>query len=184
MSARLALADPPYLGRANRWYGSGRGTAGGRHVADRHPEAAVWDDPSTHHALIERLSNEFDGWALAGSAATLATILPMCPPDVRVMVWHVTNAPPSGSRLAGRWEPVIIRVPSGRRAHGTGSATADVLTAAAPRRNFAGSKPDAWTHWVLDALGYTAGDTVHDLFPGSGAVTRAALCLPLAGQTA
>jgi DNA modification methylase len=27
--------------------------------------------------------------------------------------------------------------------------------------------------WVLDALGYEEGDTVDDLFPGSGAVSAA-----------
>lgn len=179
--ARLAIADPPYLGRANRWYGTGRGSSGGRHRADCHPEAALWDNPDTHRDLITRLSNEYDGWALAGSASTLHTILPMCPPDVRVMVWNVTNSFPSGSRITGRWEPVIVQVPADRRGRGTGARLTDVLSAAAPRHGFTGSKPDAWTHWVLDALGYRPGDTLEDLFPGSGAVSRATNVLPLGG---
>jgi hypothetical protein len=49
----------------------------------------------------------------------------------------------------------------------------DVLTAN-PAGGFVGAKPPAWTHWVLDALGYdAAADTVADLFPGSGGVARA-----------
>ncbi len=39
---RLAIADPPYLGRANRWYGSGRGHAGGIGRAAAHEAASDW----------------------------------------------------------------------------------------------------------------------------------------------
>lgn len=57
----------------------------------------------------------------------------------------------------------------------TGSTTPDVLTAAAPRLDFPGAKPPAWTRWVLDALGYDPDvDELVDLFPGSGAVATAA----------
>lgn len=178
---RLAIADPPYLGRADRWYGTGRGSGGGRHRADTHPDAAAWDDPDTHRALVADLVDKYDGWALAASASSLPAILPACPPGARVMVWVVTNSVPSGSRLAGRWEPVIVQLPAGRVAHGTGLSVSDVLTVAAPRGGFAGTKPDAWTHWVLDALGYRDGDTVDDLFHGSGAVTAATAVLPLGG---
>jgi hypothetical protein len=48
----------------------------------------------------------------------------------------------------------------------------DVLTCALPReRTFIGAKPRPWVEWVLNALGYRDGDTVDDLFPGSGAVS-------------
>ncbi|MGK5559207.1 hypothetical protein ACSNOI_47180, partial [Actinomadura kijaniata] len=36
-----------------------------------------------------------------------------------------------------------------------------------------GAKPAAFCRWVFDLLGATPGDTLDDLFPGSGAVTRA-----------
>lgn len=49
---RLAYADPPYIGCAERIYG------------DLHPDAAVYDDPQAHLALMRRLNEEFDGWAL------------------------------------------------------------------------------------------------------------------------
>jgi len=36
-----------------------------------------------------------------------------------------------------------------------------------------GAKPAAVCHWIFDLLGAAPGDTLDDLFPGSGAVTRA-----------
>lgn len=45
---RLAIADPPYLGRANRWYGIGRGHRGGIGRAAAHEAAAEWNNPATH----------------------------------------------------------------------------------------------------------------------------------------
>lgn len=172
---RLAIADPPYLGRANRWYGTGRGSGGGRHVADHHPEAHVWDRAETHRDLVRQLQDEYDGWAIAAAPDTLPVYLGAVVGIVpRFMVWHRRNSPPSGSRVASTFEVVVLSIPAGRSAHGTGLHVADVLDAPAPRRGFAGAKPEAWTRWVLDALGYRPDiDTVHDLFNGSGAVAAA-----------
>jgi hypothetical protein len=41
-----------------------------------------------------------------------------------------------------------------------------------------GAKPEGWTEWVLDAMGYQAGDIVTDLFNGSGAVAAAIADMP------
>lgn len=173
--SRLAIADPPYLGRAHRWYGvGGRGSGAGRGRADEHPDARVWDDPQSHRALIDRLCAEYDGWAVAAAATSLAVYLAAAPADVRVMIWHRRNAAPSGSRIQESWEPVIVRVPKLRTARGTGPAMRDVLDAGSPRIGFTGAKPESWTRWVLDALGYDPElDTIDDLFSGSGAVARA-----------
>lgn len=172
---RLAIADPPYLGRAQRWYGEGgRGHGGGRGRADEHPDARAWDQPAEHRALVARLADEFDGWAIAATPESLPLYLAAAPPDVRVLVWHRRNAVPSGARVAARWEPVVAYVPPACRAHGTGLPVSDVLDEPIRKQGFAGAKPPAWTRWVLDVLGYdaAAGDTVHDVFPGSGAVAR------------
>ena len=40
-------------------------------------------------------------------------------------------------------------------------------------RTFIGRKPAAFSHWVLDLLGWLPGDTIDDLFPGTGAVQAA-----------
>ena len=175
---KLCIADPPYLGRAVRWYGPrGRGVAGGAGQADQHPDAHLWDDPSTHRRLVSDLDDGFDGWAIAMSVHSLSTYMQVVDTDscngLRVAVWHKPNAAPSGSRIHGCWEPVLVRVPQGRRGRADGlTATKDVLTANSPRQGFTGSKPPAWTRWVLDLMGYDPDDdTVTDLFHGSGAVS-------------
>ena len=182
---RLAIADPPYLGRAALWYGgkgrnkqgrAGRACGRGDLAGEYHPDAARWDDPMEHVALMSRMEREFDGWAMAASGKTLAPLLGAADlHGARLAIWQVTNAIPDGARVRSTWEAVLVRVPDGRRAHGTGLTVPDVLTAPHPMSGFVGSKPAAWTHWVLDMLGYRAGeDEVSDMFPGSGAVARAA----------
>ena|SRR5689334_679168 len=172
---RLAIADPPYLGRADRWYGSGRGHRRGAGRAAAHEAAGEWDDPATHGALVARLEAEYDGWAIAAAADSVPVYASFLPPSVRMCIWVKGNAIPSGSRLANQWEPVFVRLPPGRSAHGTGPGISDVLTAGISyRHNYVGSKPYAWTHWVLDQLGYQPSDELHDLFAGSGAVAFAA----------
>lgn len=182
---RLAIADPPYLGRADRWYGEGRGsgrtwTAGGYRgrngrKPDQHPDAKVWDDPASHVALIERLAASYEGWAVAGHATSTALLLNAAPAGAQLAVWVRPNAIPGGARVVNGWEPVLIFVPTERRGRTTGMRTRDVLTAPVLRQGFLGSKPPQWTRWVLDMLGYDpAIDELVDMFPGSGAVSAAA----------
>lgn len=50
----------------------------------------------------------------------------------------------------------------------------DVHTENAPRTGFRGAKPDGYVRWILSAMSFDPGtDSVEDLFPGSGAVSRA-----------
>ena len=155
---RFAYADPPYLGHA-------------KYYADRHPEAAIWDDPETHRALIERLSDEWpDGWALSLTTPNLHDILPMCPRDARIGAWVKPFASfKPGVPVAYAWEPVIFR---GGRKRGKDEMTTRDWTACniTMQRGLVGAKPRAFCHWVFDLLGARAGDTLDDLFPGSGAV--------------
>ena len=172
--AALAIADPPYLGRAQRWYGAGgRASGGGLHRADEHPDAAEWDTPARHERLVRELHERFDGWAIAAAPSSLATYLPLLPEGTRTLIWHKTNAVPSAHRVRWSWEPVFVYAPPARRLHGAGIPINDVLVAPFERRGFAGAKPTAWTRWVLDALGHTDQDTVTDVFAGSGAVAAA-----------
>ena len=180
---RLAIADPPYLGRAALWYGGkgrneqgrgGRARSRGDLAPEYHPDAARWDSPDAHRSLMATLETDYDGWALAASGKTVDLILPFaCQLGARLAIWHVPNAVPDGARVRSNWEAVLVRIPDERRAHGTGLSVPNLLTASHPMRGFVGSKPDAWTRWVLDMLGFHPGDEVDDLFPGSGAVTRA-----------
>jgi hypothetical protein len=155
---RLAYADPPYPGNAHLYRG--------------HPDYAGEVD---HAALIARLA-AYDGWALSTSAAALPAVLALCPPAVRVAAWH------RGPRVAPSWQPLsawepVIYVPArpvdpargGRPdslVHGISAMTT------LPGR-VTGTKPAAVCAWIFGLLGAAPGDTLDDLFPGSGAVGRA-----------
>ncbi|WP_375490248.1 hypothetical protein [uncultured Jatrophihabitans sp.] len=188
---RLAIADPPYppqyserydtaaggtritmRSRAQRWYGTDRRSGNGK-PADVHPAANEWDSPRRHRDLLEQLLDQYDGWAIATTPDGLDHYRPL-PIPCRTLAWvKTTGGIPGGHRIRSSWEPVIAYPPRGRRGRAEhGRQVRDVLIAAPGVRNFIGSKPAAWTRWVLDALGYDPEtDTVDDLFPGSGAVS-------------
>ena len=186
---KLAIADPPYpphvterfdladgtarlvtRSRARRWYGDGTRSSG-QLVADFHPAAGDWDRPERHRELLEQLVRDYDGWAIATSPDGLDAYRPI-PPGCSVLAWVKPNAVPGGHRLRQTWEAVIVYVPPTRRGRERGMVPTHLI-AAPPAKRFAGAKPEAWTRWVLDALGFDpALDDVDDLFPGSGAVTR------------
>ena len=137
----------------------------------------IGDNPQTHIDLVKRLENEYDGWAIALTVHSLSTYLKVIETDsrngIRIMSWVKPIAIPSGSRIATSWEPVIVRVPKDRKGWKSGKRIKDHLIANPRQNGFVGSKPDEWTQWVLDAMGYEDNDTVDDLFVGSGAVSRA-----------
>jgi hypothetical protein len=168
---KFAYADPPYLGR-------------GEYYTAYHADAKRWDDPETHRALIDRLCAEYpDGWCFSLSEKSLQLLLPMCPVGVRVCAWITASPRYAGNNVGVRrhFEPVILF--GGRD---TRNRAADYIVTrpeptGEPRyrmvksdlrsgKTFVGRKPQAFAHWVLDLLGVAAGDTVDDLFPGSGAV--------------
>lgn len=189
---KLAIADPPYppqyserrdlvdggvrivtRSRARRWYGDGPRDRGSGKPADFHPEAGEWDSPARHRLLLEHLRDEFDGWAIATTPDGLDHYRPL-PVPCRTMAWIKPRAMPTAHALTSSWEAVIVYPPEGRRRRRVdGHQVRDVLVAPARGDGFIGSKPPAWTRWVLDALGYDQDvDEVVDLFPGSGAVGR------------
>jgi hypothetical protein len=176
---RLAIADPPYLGRAVRWYGAGGcGDGGGANQADNHDQAHIWDDPETHKQLVHDLETEYDGWVIAMTVHSLSTYLSVVGTDsrngIRVCVWHKPSSITSGNRITNNWEPVLIRTPSERKGWASkGPRISDVLVCNPPRIKFRGAKPAEWTQWVLALMGYKEGDIVDDLFTGSGSVKDA-----------
>lgn len=158
---RFAYADPPYLG-LSKFY------------ADRHPEAMIWDDPGTHARLIANLCSEYpDGWAMSLHVPALRTILPMCPEDVRICSWVKPFASfKPGVRVAYAWEPVIVR--GGRKGTREDRTVRDWVAAnITMQRGLVGAKPRDFCRWVFEVLGAQPGDTLDDLFPGSGAVGAA-----------
>ena len=171
---RFAYADPPYPGKARKYYG---------HHADYAGEV-------DHVSLIDRLESEFpDGWALSTSAAALQEILPLCPQpiprgaagggtraQIRVLAWCKPVAQPGAhaAPLFG-WEPVIFR---GGRRDTEQSYPRDWLVCSPelytlrpkPDGHVTGAKPPTFCRWLFACAGLLPGDELVDLFPGSGAV--------------
>jgi hypothetical protein len=155
---RLAYADPPYPGKA--WLYRG------------HPDYAGEVD---HAAMIRRLCSEYDGWALSTSAQALPGVLALCPPGVRVAAWHRGERPARSAWPLHAWEPVIYS--GGRQLTRDAGATRRIdsivcgvsVVRTLPGRVI-GAKPAAVCRWIFGLLGAGPGDTLDDLFPGSGAV--------------
>jgi hypothetical protein len=155
-SLRLAYADPPYPGKA-RLYRD-------------HPDYGGEVD---HAELIERLAG-YDGWALSTSAAALPAVLGLCPPGVRVAAWHKGERVARSRYPLSAWEPVLYhggrQLPGPRRADSIACGVTPVSTVPG---HVIGAKPAAVCRWIFTLLGAAPGDTLDDLYPGSGAVCRA-----------
>lgn len=164
---RFAYADPPYPGCA--------------HYYDERQEV-------DHAALIARLMADYpDGWALSTSSAALREVLVLCPPDTRVCAWRRRVRVSASKRALSAWEPLLI---VGGREHRTNVSQDvlddletddvvldDVLDYRGRYDSFNGAlvgmKPPELAVWMFAQLGARAGDTLDDLYPGSGAVARA-----------
>ncbi len=157
---KFAYADPPYLGC-------------GALYAAHHPAALDWNDPQTHRDLIARLLDEFpDGWAMSASSPSLRVLLPMCPADCRVAAWVKPFAVfKPNVNPAYAWEPVIFR--GGRKRTRKEPTARDWHSEnITMRKGLPGAKPPGFSAWVVDLIGADArqGDTITDLFPGTGAM--------------
>lgn len=152
---KVAYADPPYIGCAHRY--------------KDHPDYGGEVD---HIALIEHL-NSFDAWALSLHSPSLKVILPMCPDDVRVMAWVKPFAVFKPNVNPGYcWEPVIVR--GCRKRERYEPTVRDwIMEPITLKKGLVGVKPEAFCFWLFEVLGMRPSDDFVDLFPGSGAVSRA-----------
>lgn len=153
---RFAYADPPYPGFARKLYG--------REEVD-------------HAELVARLVADFpDDWALSTHARSLQAVLAVCPPGVSIASWHRGERRGRATRPRSAWEPVIYF--GGRtREILPEESCCDALAWTGRQHShpdaIVGMKPAAFCTWLFGLLGAAAGDELVDLFPGSGAVTRA-----------
>jgi hypothetical protein len=154
---RIAYADPPYPGQAKRHYGD-------------HPDYAGEVD---HAQLLDRLAT-YDGWVLHTSSTALREVLPLCPPEALVMAWCKPFAAfKRNVSVADTWEPVIVlavRKPIVCHRVVMRDYIAEPITL---QRGLVGAKPEAVCRWAFEVVGAEPTDELNDLFPGSGAVTRA-----------
>lgn len=189
---RFAYADPPYLGCC-ALYGHEHGDSG----------LCWDDLRTHHLLIARLYSEYPDGWALSCSVPSLAPLLlatstnasgARSPNGVRIGAWVKTFcAFEKGVRPAYAWEPVLFyrgRNPPGYRHEPppkNGKQTTPKDFAITPevwespvlaepitlRRGLTGAKPEAFAMWVFALLNAQQGDELVDLFPGTGAVTRA-----------
>jgi hypothetical protein len=159
---KIAYADPPYPGQSAKHYGD-------------HPDYAGEVD---HRRLLREMDKEFDGWLLHTSSVALPTILHhtmhLHLTGFRVMAWvkpfaaFKRNVP-----VAYSWEPVLVK--PCRKPTVTGRIVMRdwISEPITMKRGLSGAKPEAVCRWAFEVLGMEPGDTLDDLYPGTGAVGKA-----------
>ncbi len=160
--SRVGYADPPYPGQS------------AKHYAD-HPDYAGEVD---HRALLLLLDRAFDGWLLHTSSVALPDVLAITSDEgitgFRIMAWVKPFAAfKRNVSVAYAWEPVLVKplrkpVVSGRIVMRDWVSESITL-----RRGLSGAKPEAVCRWAFEVLGMEPDDKLVDLFPGTGAVTKA-----------
>ena len=139
------------------------------HFYRHDPRCAEVDHPE----LVRRLMHEYsDGWALSTASTTLQQVLANCPRDVRIGAWVKPFASfKPGVGVAYAWEPVIFR--GGRKRMREQGTVRDWLAENITlQKGLTGAKPKEFCYWMFDMLNVQAGDTLADLYPGTGIVGR------------
>jgi hypothetical protein len=158
---RIGYADPPYPGQAAKHYGD-------------HPDYAGEVD---HYELLWRLVNEYDGWVLHTSSVALPYVLRQAAEvgaTYRIMSWVKPFAAfKANVSVAYAWEPVLVH--EARKPKVTGRMVmrdwfSEPITL---QRGLSGAKPERLCHWLFEMLGAHPDDELIDLYPGTGAVTKA-----------
>lgn len=159
---RIAYADPPYPGCA--------------HLYKDHPDYAGEVD---HDDLLTDLVATYDGWCLHTSSVALAEVLALAEKheihDVRIMAWVKPFAAfKANVSVAYAWEPVLVkaaRKPEVKEGMTYRDFLSEPITL---QRGLVGAKPARVCHWLFEVMGADPEeDELDDLFPGTGAVTRA-----------
>ena len=158
---RVAYADPPYPGCA--------------HLYKDHPDYAGEVD---HYELLTQLDADYDGWLLHTASTTLQDVLNLatqaCVFDFRVMAWVKPFAAfKRNVSVAYAWEPVLVkacRKPVVDKSMVWRDWVSEPITL---QRGLTGAKPEAVCHWAFNVLGMEPDDELVDLFPGTGAVSKA-----------
>lgn len=161
---RFAYADPPYIGQAKKHYSDD-------------PQAAEVD----HDLLIAQLERKYDGWALSLSAPSLGIVLALCgehglyleDQTIRLGMWAKPFCSfKKGIGQAYAFEPVIFRNIR-KRTRNQPTVRDYVSTPITLKRGVHGAKPEAFCFWLFEFANLQPGDTLIDLYPGSGAVSQA-----------
>jgi hypothetical protein len=156
---RFAYADPPYIGCSHRY--------------PEHELSWVWDDPQEHIDLMRQLDMDYDGWALSCHEPTLRHLAaPAAELGARIAAWTKPFAAYKANvRVAYTWEPVIWKRTAERR-EGDPVGRDHLAQGIMMETGLTGAKPPTFARWLQVLLGWQVGDTLDDLFPGTGIVGR------------
>lgn len=150
---KVAYADPPYPG-----------------CAGYYKEKTEVD----HAELIARMERDYDGWLLHTHVPALTTILPLCPKGARVMAWVKPFAAfKKNIPVAYAWEPVLVKAPRKPVVVGRAVMRDWIAASSTLQKGLVGAKPVDVCLWAFEVLGMEPDDELHDLYPGTGAVTDA-----------
>lgn len=157
---KIAYADPPYIGCA--------------HLYKDHPDYA---GEVAHVELVERLMSEFDGWVLHASATpqSMAVLAPLVEKTgARWMSWVKGFAAfKRNVSVAYAWEPVIVKAARKPVVSKRLVMRDWIQESITLKRGLTGAKPEKVCHWAFEMVGAHPDDDLHDLFPGTGAVSKA-----------
>ncbi len=157
---KIGYADPPYIGCA--------------HLYKDHADYAGEVD---HKELIDRLQSQYDGWVLHAAATpkSMAILAPLIEQTgARWMTWVKGFAAfKKNVSVAYAWEPVIVK-PARKPVVSKRLVMRDwIQESITLKRGLTGAKPEAVCHWAFEMVGAHPEDELHDMYIGSGAVTKA-----------
>lgn len=157
---KLGYADPPYIG-----------------CADLYRDHPDYGGEVDHVELVSRLERDFDGWVLHAAATprSMAVLAPLAASTgARWMAWVKGFAAfKRNVSVAYAWEPVIVK-PARKPVVSKRLVNRDWIECPITlRRGLTGAKPEKVCHWAFEMLGARPEDELCDLYPGTGAVTRA-----------
>ncbi len=155
----IGYADPPYPGMSGFY--------------KDHPDYAGEVD----HAQLLRDLAGYDGWCLHTASTTLAEVIrgyegPL--DDVRIMAWVKPFASfKKHVAVAYAWEPVLVKAARPRPFDGYTTIRDWKAEPITLKRGLTGAKPEAVCRWLFEVMGCEPTDELHDLYPGTGAVSAA-----------
>ncbi len=158
--ARIAYADPPYPGCA--------------HLYADHPDFAGEVD----HRELATMLLMYDGWCLHTASTTMyeveTALREVGHTDYRRMAWTKPFAAfKRNVSVAYAWEPVFVKA-ARKPVVKPGLTYRDwIAESITLKRGLTGAKPENVCRWLFEVMGCEPDDELHDLYPGTGAVSAA-----------
>lgn len=160
--SRIGYLDPPYIGQSAKRYKD-------------HPDYAGEVD----HLELLKSTLQYDGWVLHASSPSLPLLLSWAEDlgigGYRIMAWVKTFAAfKKNVPVAYAWEPVLVYPVRKPTVSGRVKPLRDWLAEPITlKKGLTGVKPQKVCRWLFEAVGAEPTDELVDVYPGSGAVTRA-----------